>query len=73
MIDREAFLQEEGVVRLCDGGVNGNDDGIGNGVVEHIELEGGNVGTGDIDIFEGLSVTPFLPSTVDVPSRCQAV
>jgi hypothetical protein len=63
------------VVRLCNGGVdgngNGNGIGIGNGVVEHIELEGGNVGTGDVDISEGLVyLTSFLPSKVVVPSRC---
>ena len=60
------------MVRLCNGGVDGN--GIGNGVVEYIELEGGNIGTGDVDISEGLVyLTPFLPSKVVVPSRCQAV
>ena len=49
-------------MRLCNGGVDGN--GIGNGVVDHIELAGGNVGTGDVDRFEGLYLTPFLPSKV---------
>jgi hypothetical protein len=65
------------MVRLCNGGVdgNGNGNGIGNGVVEHIELEGGNVGTGDVGISEGLVyLTPFLPSrNVVVPVRRQVV
>jgi hypothetical protein len=62
------------VIRLCNGGVDDNDDGIGNDVIDNIELEGGNIGTGDIDISEGLVyLTSFLPSKVIVPSRYQAV
>jgi hypothetical protein len=65
------------VVRLCNGGVdgNGNGIGIGNDGVENdrVVVEGGDVGTGDVDIFEGLYLTPFLPSRVDVPARCQEV
>jgi hypothetical protein len=60
MIDWKAFLQGEVVMRLFNGGVDGNS--IDNGVVENggVEFEGGNVGTGDVDNFEGIYLTPFL-------------
>jgi hypothetical protein len=56
-------------MRLCNGVVdgNGNGIGIGNGIV------GNDVGTGNIDGFEGLYLTPFLPSRIVVPTRRQAV
>ena len=63
------------MVCLCNGGVDGNGIGIGNSGVENdrVVVEGGDVGTGDVDIFEGLYLTPFLSSRIVVPARCQAV
>jgi hypothetical protein len=62
------------MIRLCNDGVDGNgidNDGIEN---DRVIVEGGDIGTDDIDIFEGLYLISFLPSRI-IPSssRCQAV
>ena len=49
------------MVRLCNAGVDGNGDAVGNSVV------GNDVGTGHIDGFEGLYLIEMINHTCSTP------
>jgi hypothetical protein len=62
----DTYLYNDG----ADGDNIDNDDIIDNG---NIELEDDDIGTDDIDNFEGIYLISFLPSRIIISSRYQRV